>query len=136
MTKHQLIFKNECYKVIGICMEIHRILGRGLREIVYKDAMEYEFKKNNIPFVREKEYEVHYKDIILKHNFYADFVVYNDLVLEIKAVDQIHDDFVNITLNYISIAKSPLGLIINFGAESLQTRRVINSDHYIPGEFK
>jgi GxxExxY protein len=129
MPKNELIFKTECYKVIGVCMEIHRILGRGLREVVYKDAMEYEFKHNKIPFNREVEYNVAYKDIVLKHKFYADFVVYDNLILEIKACEFIHEDFIPITLNYISIAKSPLGLIINFGASSLEYKRVINSDY-------
>lgn len=129
MDKSNLIMKHECYNIIGICMEVHRILGRGLREVVYKDAMEYEFKTKKIPFVREKEFCVEYKEIILKHNFYADFVVYDNLILEIKACDFIHDEFIPITLNYISIAKSPLGLIINFGSPSLEYKRVINSDH-------
>lgn len=119
MYKNELIYKTECYKVIGICMEIHRILGRGLREVVYKDAMEYEFKLNKIPFGREVEYNVAYKNTDLKHKFYAAFVVYDDLILEVKACEFIHEDFIPITLNYISIAKSPLGLIINFGASSL-----------------
>ena len=130
MPKNELIFKTECYKVIGVCMEVHRILGRGLREIVYKDAMEYEFKHNKIPFKREVEYYVAYKDTVLKHKFYADFVVYGNLILEIKACEFIHEDFIPITLNYISIAKSPLGLIINFGASSLEYKRVINSDYF------
>ena len=129
MDKSNLIMKHECYNIIGICMEVHRILGRGLREVVYKDAMEYEFKTKKIPFVREKEFCVEYKEIILKHNFYADFVVYDNLILEIKACEFIHDEFIPITLNYISIAKSPLGLIINFGSPSLEYKRVINSDH-------
>lgn len=106
-------------------MEIHRILGRGLSEIVYKDAIEYEFQQKNIPYEREKEFEVEYKEIILKHKFYADFVVYDNLILEIKAVEGIHDDFKKQTLNYIAIAKSPLGLLINFGSKSLQYKRVI-----------
>ncbi|MBK8055172.1 MAG: GxxExxY protein [Saprospiraceae bacterium] len=127
--KSDLIMKHECYNIIGICMEIHRVLGRGLREVVYKDAMEYEFKQHQVPFEREKEFQVGYKDIILKHNFYADFVVHNNLILEVKACEFIHDDFIPITLNYISIAKSPLGLIINFGGPSLEYKRVINSDH-------
>jgi GxxExxY protein len=130
MLKSDLILKKECYNIIGICMEIHRILGRGLREVVYKDAMEYEFKINKIPFTREKEYCVEYKDIILKHNFFADFVVYENLILEVKACECIHEEFIPITLNYISIAKNPVGLIINFGGPSLEYRRVINSDHY------
>ena len=106
-------------------MEIHRILGRGLSEIVYKDAIEYEFQQKNIPYEREKEFEVEYKEIILKHKFYADFVVYDNLVLEIKAVEGIHDDFIKQTLNYIAIAQSSLGLLINFGTKSLQYKRVI-----------
>ncbi len=62
--------QEESYQVIGICMEVHRILGRGLLEIVYKDAIEYEFKKKSIPYEREKKYEVEYKDIILPHHFF------------------------------------------------------------------
>ncbi|MFZ1457759.1 MAG: GxxExxY protein [Saprospiraceae bacterium] len=130
MLKNDLIYKNECYKIIGICMEIHRILGRGLKEVVYKDAMEYEFKIHDIPYNREAEYNVAYKDTVLKHKFYADFVVFDKLILEIKACEFIHEDFIPLTLNYISIAKSPLGLIINFGASSLEHKRVINSDYY------
>ena len=71
-----LIYKEESYKIIGICFEVHNNLGPGFLEIVYKDALEYEFKRAGIPFEREKEYEVNYKDIILPHKFYADFVVF------------------------------------------------------------
>ena len=65
----QLVYKEESYKIIGLCMEVHKELGRGLLEIVYKDALEYEFKINNIPYQREKDYQVPYKDIILPHQF-------------------------------------------------------------------
>ncbi len=121
-----IIFKEECYQIVGICMEIHRILSLGLLEIVYKDAMEYEFKQNNIPFEREKRFDVQYKDIILPHNFYADFVAFNDIILEVKAFSEINKDHIKQALNYISIAKSPLGLILNFVSQSFQHRRVIN----------
>jgi len=73
-----LIYKEEAYKIIGKCFEVHNSLGPGFLEIVYKDALEYEFKKAGIPFEREKKYEVHYKDLILSHKFYADFVVYEN----------------------------------------------------------
>ena len=72
-----LILKNEAYKIIGACMEVHNNLGHGFLEIVYKDALEYEFKNLKIPFEREKEYEVNYKGIVLPHKFYADFVIYD-----------------------------------------------------------
>lgn len=70
-----LIYKEEAFEIIGICMEVHSLLGKGLLEIVYKDALEYEFKKREIPYAREKEFPVRYKDVILPHTFYADFVV-------------------------------------------------------------
>lgn len=63
------------YKIIGICMEVHRNLGPGLLEIIYKDALEIEFRENNIMFEREKEFLIEYKAKILPHSFYADFVV-------------------------------------------------------------
>ena len=106
-------------------MEVHKVLGRGLKEIVYKDALQHEFRIRKIPFEREVEYVVTYKDIILPHSFYADFVVFDNIILEIKAMEDIHDEHINQTLNYIAIAKSPLGMVVNFGSGSLQHRRVI-----------
>ena len=76
--------KDENYTIVGLCMEVHRILGPGLLEIIYKDALEIELRKNNIPFEREKEFVIVYKGIQLPHKFYADFVVYGDIILEIK----------------------------------------------------
>lgn len=120
-----LVYKEESYKIIGMCMEVHKELGRGLLEIVYKDALEYEFKINNIPYQREKAYEVRYKDIILPHQFYADFVVYDNIILEVKATGKIANEFIKQTLNYIAIAKSPLGLLVNFGEPSLNYKRLV-----------
>lgn len=77
--------QKESYQIIGVCMEVHRILGKGLLEIVYKDAIEYEFKKKKIQYEREKKYEVEYKEIILPHYFFADFVVFDNIILEVKA---------------------------------------------------
>ncbi len=121
----KIIYKEESYKIIGLCMEVHRELGRGLLEIVYKDALEYEFQLNHIPYEREKCYDVSYKGITLPHQFYADFVVYGNIILEIKARSKIVDEFVKQTLNYIAIAKSPLGLIVNFGEPSLTYKRIV-----------
>ncbi len=75
-----IYLKEESYKIIGICMEVHKILGKGHSEFVYKDALEYEFKLNSIPFEREKMYEIEYKDIFLPRKYVADFVVYNDSI--------------------------------------------------------
>ncbi|CAA9201624.1 hypothetical protein FLACOL7796_03852 [Flavobacterium collinsii] len=107
-------------------MEIHRILGGGLLEIVYKDALEYEFKKHNIPFQREKEYSIKYKDIVLAHKFYADFVIYDEIILEVKASKDIIDEYTAQTINYLRLADSDLGIIVNFNKKSLQHKRVIH----------
>jgi GxxExxY protein len=106
-------------------MEVHRNLGGGLLEIVYKDALEYEFRKNNIPFEREKEYFIEYKDIVLPHKFYADFVVYNDIILEVKVAVAIADIHVAQTLNYVRIINGHLGIIANFNTRSLEHKRII-----------
>ncbi|MDT8413451.1 MAG: GxxExxY protein [Vicingaceae bacterium] len=118
-------YKTECYKIIGLCMEVHSNLGKGLSEIIYKDALEYELNKNNIPYSRELKFEVKYKDVILNHHYYADFVAYNDIILEIKAKSGIIEEHIAQTLNYMSISKSKVGLIFNFGEDSLTYKRLV-----------
>lgn len=118
--------KNENYEIVGLCMEVHRLLGPGLLEIVYKDALEIEFKNNNIPFVREKEFAINYKGIILPHKFYADFVVYEDIILEVKSVKEICNEHIAQTLNYMKLADTPIGIIANFQNKSLIHKRLIN----------
>ncbi len=117
--------QKESYQIIGICMKVHRILGKGLLEIVYKDAIEYEFKNKKIPYEREKKYEVEYKEIILPHCFFADFVVFDNIILEVKAQKGIVDEHYSWTINYLAISKCPLGLIVNFGENSLTTKRIV-----------
>lgn len=117
--------QKESYQIIGICMEVHRILGRGLLEIVYKDAIEYEFRNQEIQYEREKKYEVEYKGHVLPHYFFADFVVFDQIILEVKAQKDIVDQHYSWVINYLAISDCPLGLIVNFGEKSLVTKRVI-----------
>lgn len=119
--------KDQNYQIVGICMEVHRLLGPGLLEIVYKDALEIEFKTNNIPYHREKEFSIEYKGVILPHKFYADFIVYEDIILEVKSVREISNDHLAQTLNYMKLADTPVGIIANFQNKSLVHKRLINS---------
>lgn len=121
----KIIYKEESYKITGICMDIHNNLGKGFLEIVYKDALEYEFNKANIPHEREKEYAVNYKGIILPHKFYADFVVYDKIVLEVKGISGIADEDVAQTLNYLKVSGNKLGLLVNFGKFKLRYKRIV-----------
>ena len=117
--------EEETYKIIGICMEVHRNLGPGLLEIIYKDALEIEFKENNIPFEREKEFTIEYKGKVLPHKFYADFIVNEDIILEVKSVKEFSNEHIAQLLNYMKLSYSELGLIVNFQTKSLQHKRYI-----------
>ena len=81
----QLIHEDISHKIIGACMKVHSFLGHGFLEIVYKDAMLIEFENNEIDYVREKEFDINYKGIILPRKFYADFWVMGDVIVEVKA---------------------------------------------------
>ncbi|MGZ3755182.1 MAG: GxxExxY protein [Mucilaginibacter sp.] len=120
-----ILFKDESYKIIGACFEVHKILGHGFKEVVYKDALEIEFNKLNISFQREKSYTIYYKDQKLKHSFTADFIVYDAIILEIKIGTYIGESYIKQTLNYLKASGVRLGLIINFGAPSVEYQRVI-----------
>jgi GxxExxY protein len=117
--------EKETYKIIGICMEVHRNLGPGLLEVIYKDALEVEFKDNGIPYEREKEYSIEYKGKILPHKFYADFVINEDLILEVKAIKEFSNEHIAQILNYIKLSNSEVGLLVNFQTKSLQYKRYI-----------
>jgi len=121
----EIIFKEESYKIVGACMEVHCTLGMGFRETVYKDALEVEFKKQEIPFVREKQYRIEYKSVILPHRYYADFIVYNSIILEVKSASFIIDNFIAQTLNYLKASGINLGIIANFGERSFKYKRVV-----------
>jgi GxxExxY protein len=121
----EFYLKEETYEIIGLCMEVHKILGKGFNEIIYKEALQYEFTKKKIPFEREKEYNIEYKDIILSKRYFADFVVFDEIILEIKAISQLTSSDTGQTLNYLACSKNKIGLVINFGDDSLKYRRVI-----------
>ncbi len=120
-----LVYKEESYRIIGLCMEVHGILSKGHSELVYKDALEYEFSVNQIPFSREKSYKIQYKDIILPRRYNADFVVYDKIILELKAIESLANGHIKQTLNYLAASKLKLGLLINFGEDSLTQKRII-----------
>lgn len=120
-----LFYKELSYQIIGICMEVHNILGPGFLEIVYKDAIEYEFRKRGILYFREKEYLVNYKDIVLPHKFFADFVVMDSIILEVKAVSSISDEFLTRAINYLKVSGNKLALILNFGESRLVSKRIV-----------
>ena len=119
------LYEEDTYKIIGALIEVHKNLGKGFSEIVYKDAFEYELNKIGISFEREKEYLVHYKDTVLNHKFYADFVVLDKIILEIKSTDSLHEKHISQCLNYLHVSGHRLALLVNFNKTSLEYKRII-----------
>jgi GxxExxY protein len=124
-TMAEIILKNESYLLTGICMDVHRTLGKGFKEIIYKDALEIEFKDNGIPFRREQPFKIEYKGLVLPHRFYADFVVFDSIILEVKSASYIVDSFVAQTINYLKASGLKLGIVANFGESSFTFKRVV-----------
>lgn len=120
-----LLYKEDTFKIIGICMEVHNQLGKGFSEVVYSDALEIEFIDNNIKYSKEQKFNISYKGNILPHKYRADFIINDTIVLEIKAIQCLTSSHVKQTLNYLAVSKLKIGLLINFGEDSLKYKRVI-----------
>jgi len=117
--------KNETNLIINAAIEIHNHLGCGFLEIVYKDAFCIELESRGYFYKREKLYQLYYKDILLPHSFYADFIIFDSVILEIKAKTAISSADIAQTLNYLRCSDCKVGLILNFGKQSLEIKRVV-----------
>lgn len=104
---------------------MHNELGGGFLEIVYSIAVEYELKMRNIPYEREKKFQVHYKDTVLPHHFIADFVVFGKIILELKSASHLHESHMAQCLNYLKISKLRLAILANFEGDKLIHHRII-----------
>lgn len=121
----EIIYKEESYTIIGKCMEVHSELGHGFSEMVYKDALEIELSENDILYEREKEYPVHYKGKLLNHKFYADFIVFEKIVLEVKCVKTLTEEHISQVINYLKVSENKLGLLVNFARGKLEYKRLV-----------
>lgn len=122
---NEILFKEESYAIIGLCMEVHNELGHGFSEIVYKEALQSEFEENNIPYEREKEFGIIYKGRLLKHKFFADILVFSEIILEVKCVKVLTDEHISQMINYLRASGNKLGLLINFAREKLEYKRIV-----------
>jgi len=111
-VENELVCKNEAYQIIGAAMAVHNELESGMREIVYGDALEIEFKLRGIPFQREQTFNVVYKGVELQHKFKCDFVCFNNIIVELKAEKELTDIDRSQIINYLKITKYPLGILL------------------------
>jgi GxxExxY protein len=123
---NKILYKEESFTIIGACMKVHGSLGAGFLEAVYEEALEREFQTLKIPFKRQVKLDLYYDNQKLKKQYRADFVCYDAIILEIKAVPQIPVPFYMQVQNYLKCANMELGMLINFGTPSLTYKRMIN----------
>jgi len=122
----EFIYKEETYKIRGCMMTVYNELGSGFLEKVYQEALEIELQANGIPYNREVPLKVSYKGQTLQQDFYADFVCYNKIIVELKAVSELTNVHRAQVSNYLKATDFDLGLLVNFGAERLQIERLFN----------
>jgi GxxExxY protein len=120
----KIIFKELSYAIVGAAMEVHRILGPGFLEAVYEAALAHELTLRGIPFERQKELPVYYKGQLVGH-YVADFVIDGQIILELKAVSALTKAHEAQAHNYLAATGLRLAILLNFGADSLQQKRIV-----------
>ena len=120
------LYWEEVHKIIGAAMAVHRYFGCGFSEKVYQDAFEVELKKQGIPYQREMQLHANYNGVELSSLFIPDFVCYNQIIIELKAVTEINAMHRSQAINYAKVSNLPLAILINFGESSLKFERFPN----------
>lgn len=129
MNDSELIFKEECYQIIGSCMRVHSDKGNGFLEPVYQECLEIDFELEEIPFISQAPLKLEYRGRELKQRYKPDFFVFDKTVLEIKAVSKLTNEHRSQVLNYLSATGYQLGLLVNFGAYGkLEWERIVNTE--------
>ena len=123
MHMAEILFKELSYAVVGAAMEVHRVLGAGFLESVYESALAYELTLRGIRFERQMRLPVYYKDQLVGE-YVADFVIEGQIILELKAVSAISAAHEAQAHHYLAATGLKLAIILNFGAESLQQKRI------------
>ncbi|MGC3976964.1 MAG: GxxExxY protein [Paludibacteraceae bacterium] len=120
-----MYFEQETEKIIGVFFEVHKQLGCGFLEAVYQEALSIEFRLRNIPFVQEKKLLIDYKGFILEKYYIADFVCFDEIIVEVKALSAFTTEHEAQLLNYLKATGNKVGLLVNFGEKSLKFKRMV-----------
>ena len=120
-----LLYREESYEIIGAAMEVHKQLGNGFLEAVYQEALAIEFESRKIPFRKEHKLEISYKGKVLSKFYIADFICYNHIIVELKAVNELSGIDEAQVINYLKATNMKLGILINFGSQSIEYKRLV-----------
>ncbi len=115
------------YQIIGAAMEVHRELGCGFLEAVYQEALAIEFKIQGLPYEQQKLIEIMYKENPMEKKYQPDFLCYDEIIVEIKALSRLTGNDEAQAINYLKATQLSIGLLINFGTKSLEYKRLIYS---------
>ncbi|MEO8434589.1 MAG: GxxExxY protein [Pyrinomonadaceae bacterium] len=115
------------YAIIGAAMEVHRQLGCGFLEPVYQQALAVEFELREIPFYKEERIPIHYKGRLIEHRYSPDFICFDSIVVELKALARLSGTEEAQVINYLKATGCEIGLLLNFGNRSLEHRRFVFS---------
>lgn len=121
------LYKEESYAIRGAIIAVSKELGCGFLERVYQEALEYEFKERNIPYEREKQLPIMYKGQMLGEPYRADFVCYEKIIVELKAVDELTGQHSAQVINYLKATKMKLAILVNFGEPMAHVERFLNN---------
>lgn len=123
----EILYKEESYKVIGACFEVYKNRGCGFTEPIYQECLQLELSLQDIPFVAQPILELEYKGTILTQTFRPDFICYDKIIIEIKALERLADAHRAQTMNYLNATKFDLALLVNFGHfPKLEYERIAN----------
>lgn len=124
-----LVYREECYKIVGACFEVYNEKGCGFLESVYQECMEIEFDYQRLPFVPHHALRLFHRGKELKQKFIPDFICYENIIVELKAVSQLTDEHRAQVLNYLNATGFRLGLLVNFGSyPRLEWERLVHTD--------
>ncbi len=122
----KLLFEEESYNIQGAIFEVYKELGNGFLEAVYQEALEIEFTKRNIPFKSQNKIEINYKGVILKQTYIPDFICYDKIIIEIKAVQTLLKEHEAQLHNYLKATNMKVGFLVNFNHyPQVDIRRIV-----------
>jgi len=122
----EILYKEECFRIVGACFEVYNSMGCGFLEPVYQECLKMELEDQEIPHVDQKELKISYKKRKLRKTYKADFVCFGNIIVELKAVSVLTDEHRAQVLNYLNATDMKLGLLVNFGHyPKLEYERII-----------
>ena len=123
----ELIYKDESYAILGACFNVYKTMGCGFLENVYQECLEIEFEYQKLPFMSQKEFTLEYRNHVLKQTYKPDFICFDKIIIELKAVSKLLKEHEAQLLNYLKATDIEVGLLLNFGPKPQMIRKAFDN---------